>query len=109
MVVHFNLRQLPRFYTPLDDKIFLAGSFNQWVPNDERYQFDPNTRSLTLDLKGVTSIEFKLTRGSWSTTETWADGSERANRKLSLVCIENEITQFNVSNRSNLVERSSIG
>lgn len=83
--MRFNLQQSPRFYTPLDDKIYLAGSFNQWVPNDERFQFDPTTKSLTIDLKDMSSIEFKVTRGSWSTTETWADGTERANRKLIVV------------------------
>ena len=89
-MVRFNLRQLPRFYTPLDDKIFLAGSFNQWVPNDDRFQFDSTTQSLTVDLQDMTSIEFKLTRGSWSTTETWADGSERANRRLVVVSMKKD-------------------
>jgi hypothetical protein len=43
------------------------------------------TNSLTIDFKNTTNIEFKITRGSWSTTETWADGTARANRKLTLV------------------------
>ncbi len=87
VVVQFRLRQLPRFYTPLNDKIYLASSFNQWRPNDKEFEFDRTTNSLIVDLKDTTNLEFKITRGSWSTTETWADGTERANRKITLVII----------------------
>ncbi|CAF0843009.1 unnamed protein product [Adineta ricciae] len=82
VTVRFNLKQLPRFFTPLNDKIFLAGSFNQWIPNDQRYEFNSITKSLTIDLPQSTTVEFKITRGSWSTAETWGDGTARANRKL---------------------------
>lgn len=85
VTVQFKLRQLPRFYTPLNDKIYLASSYNQWVPNDEKYQFDPITKMLTVNFQNTANLEFKITRGSWSTTETWQDGTARANRKLALV------------------------
>ena len=93
----FQLQNVPRFYTGLYDKIYFASSVNDWVPNDENYQFDPLTKSLTIDFKNVKYVEFKITRGSWDTTETWADGSSRANRQLRLVCrIKSKKTKRNV-------------
>jgi len=87
VTVQFKLRELPRFYTPLNDRIYLASSFNQWQPNDKQFEFDHVTNSLIVDFKDTKNIEFKITRGSWSTTETWADGTDRANRRLILVII----------------------
>ncbi len=85
VVIQFKLRQLPRFYTPLNDKIYFASSFNQWRANDKQFEFNSLTNSLTIDFKNTTNVEFKITRGTWSTVETWADGKDRANRKLTLV------------------------
>jgi hypothetical protein len=85
VVVQFRLRQLPRFYTPLNDKIYLASSINQWRPDDKEFEFDRTTDSLIVDVKDTRNLEFKITRGSWSTTETWADGTDRANRRITLV------------------------
>lgn len=85
VVIQFRLKQTPRFYTPLNEKIYFASSFNQWRPNDKLFEFNSATKTLLIDFQNVTNVEFKLTRGSWSTTETWADGTARANRKISLV------------------------
>jgi hypothetical protein len=85
VIVQFKLRELPRFYTPLNDKIYLASSVNQWKPNDKQFEFNSVTNSLIIDFKNQTNVEFKITRGSWATTETWMDGTARANRKLTLV------------------------
>jgi hypothetical protein len=85
VVVQFRLRQLPRFYTPLNDKIYLASSFNEWKPDDKQFEFDRTSNTLIVDLKDTRTLEFKITRGSWATTETWADGADRANRKITLV------------------------
>ncbi|CAF4429909.1 unnamed protein product [Adineta steineri] len=75
VTVQFKLRQLPRFYTPLNDKIYLATSFNQWRPNDPQFEFNSVTKSLIVDFQNLTNVEFKITRGSWATGETWADGN----------------------------------
>lgn len=88
MLIQFKLRQLPRFFTPLNDNIFLASSYNQWQPNDKLFQFDSQSKSLTVDIKNISEIEFKVTRGSWSLTEVLADGRQRANRRLTLVIKE---------------------
>ena len=58
---------------------------NQWTPNDKQFEFNSVTNSLIIDFKNEINVEFKITRGSWSTAETWADGTPRANRKLTLV------------------------
>ncbi|CAM4913752.1 unnamed protein product [Rotaria socialis] len=85
VTVQFKLRQLPRFYTPLNDKIYLASSYNRWSPNDKQFEFNSLTKSLLVDFQNITNLEFKITRGSWSTAETWQDGTDRTNRKLTLV------------------------
>ncbi|CAF3338648.1 unnamed protein product [Rotaria socialis] len=84
VTVQFKLRQLPRFYTPLNDKIYLASSYNRWSPNDKQFEFNSLTKSLLIDFQNITNLEFKITRGSWSTAETWQDGTDRTNRKLTL-------------------------
>ncbi|CAF1199102.1 unnamed protein product [Rotaria sordida] len=83
-IVQFQIQQLPRFFTPLNDKIYLASSYNQWKPNDKQFEFDSMTKTLIIDFQNITNVEFKITRGSWSTTETWLDGTARANRRLTL-------------------------
>ncbi|CAF3821508.1 unnamed protein product [Rotaria magnacalcarata] len=88
VTVQFKLRQLPRFYTPLNDKIYLASSYNRWSPNDKQFEFNSLTKSLLVDFQNITNLEFKITRGSWSAAETWQDGTARANRKLTLVLNE---------------------
>ena len=69
---------------PATPEIYLAGNFNGWNPGLSGYQ-------LKLDSGGVYTItiqpspanlEFKFTRGSWSTVEKNAAGQDIANRKF---------------------------
>ena len=59
--------------------VFAAGTFNGWNPGDSNYVFDQQQLVLNLP-KG--KIEFKLTKGSWATTECATDGSAIKNRTL---------------------------
>lgn len=67
------------------DKIYLVGSFNNWMPNDSRYAFQnvKGKKQLELSLpKG--NYEYKFTRGSWDKGETTNKGEQVENRKLNL-------------------------
>ncbi len=70
--------------TPKDARIYIAGNFNNWETNNEHYrlqrQFDGTYRvSITTDLS---KLEFKFTRGDWSSVEGLASGKARQNRVI---------------------------
>jgi len=68
--------------TPRGSAVFLAGSVNQWVPGDARFEFKPNNKgefSLTLDSM-PSSFEYKICRGSWTNVELDSLGRDLANR-----------------------------
>lgn len=65
---------------------FIAGSFNNWMPNDTTARLKSNnegTYRLVLNLKPAT-YEFKVTRGSWEKVEVAANGNAVANRSFQL-------------------------
>jgi hypothetical protein len=71
--------------TPKGAKIYVAGSFNNWNPGDPTYQmfYDELSGLYLVDLPmGFGSIEYKFTRGDWTTTETDPCGGELKNRRL---------------------------
>ncbi len=70
--------------TPAGDSIFMAGSFNSWNPGDSLYilhRQPDSTFRLTLNLSPG-SIQYKFTRGSWTTVEGGAQGQYIPNRSL---------------------------
>ncbi|MCS6820342.1 MAG: alpha/beta hydrolase-fold protein [Microscillaceae bacterium] len=69
------------------EKIFIAGNFNQWSPNNEAYQLTRQangTYRIVLSLKGNQVIEYKFTRGNWASVETDKAGRDIPNRTLTL-------------------------
>ena len=68
--------------TPPDAAVYIAGSFNNWNPGDNRYTLtragDHHVITLPATVRGP--IEFKLTLGSWERVETDAQGGDIANR-----------------------------
>lgn len=79
--------EVPRYYTPLKEDIYLAGSFNNWQPNDSKYKFSrlsTNIFKLNIDLPQG-DYQYKFTRGSWSNGETGLNGSFMANRNLQIL------------------------
>ncbi|HEX6291314.1 MAG TPA: alpha/beta hydrolase-fold protein [Herpetosiphonaceae bacterium] len=66
--------------TPAADTIYIAGNFTGWNPGSTPMQRSGNTASITLSFAAGTNLEYKYTRGSWSSVEKAADGSELANR-----------------------------
>jgi AraC-like DNA-binding protein len=57
--------------TPPGDILFLTGSFNEWDPGHEQYQFTRNADGhylITLPTT-IKQFDYKITRGSWATVE----------------------------------------
>ena len=70
--------------TPAGSKIYVAGNFNFWDPGDDRYIMDYNKQngySITLPVS-FGSVEYKFTRGDWSTVECDRCGNDISNRKI---------------------------
>jgi hypothetical protein len=68
--------------TPPAESIYLSGNFNNWDPGDPNYILRLNSDSVyEVKLpKGVGGIEYKFTRGDWSTVEKDLCGYEISNR-----------------------------
>ncbi|MCF8364179.1 MAG: hypothetical protein K9H16_00250 [Bacteroidales bacterium] len=68
--------------TPAGSRLFISGNFNRWDPGDVRYTFEMNRDSnyyYTLP-NGFGNLEFKITRGEWSSVETDICGYDISNR-----------------------------
>jgi len=81
--VTFVVQSLPA-YTPVQDKLYIAGDFTGWQPGLAQYMMQKNNDgkwSITLAAQASgTKINFKFTRGSWATVEKGQAGEEIANR-----------------------------
>lgn len=66
--------------TPVGDKIFLTGNFNNWNPADEKYIFTKNREgkwALSIPRQKL-GLSFKITRGDW-----WNEFADGCGNKLS--------------------------
>jgi metallo-beta-lactamase class B len=82
--VTFKITNVPRFYTPLNDKIYIAGNFNNWNAGDSAYQLTKNAQGeweITFT-PSVQQMEFKFTRGAWNRVEVNAAGADIPNRSF---------------------------
>lgn len=68
--------------TPPTEPVYIVGNFNNWDPGDPKYILRKNQDSvLEVKLpKGIGRIEYKFTRGDWSTVEKDPCGFEIDNR-----------------------------
>ena len=68
--------------TPPSEPIYITGNFNNWDPGDPKYILTPNRDSVLEVIlpKGVGEVEYKFTRGDWSTVEKDPCGFEISNR-----------------------------
>lgn len=77
--VTFIIDSLPA-YTPPQDSIYIAGTFNLWNPGDIANVMHKNAqgkRAITLSAQpNSTAIAFKFTRGTWATVEKGSSGEE---------------------------------
>src|SRR5579863_8660487 len=79
--VRINITQLPA--QPKTNIIFIAGSFNNWTPNDDVNKFQQDSAGnffLKYARLDSGTYEFKFTRGSWQTVECKKNGADIENR-----------------------------
>lgn len=78
-----RVTEVPQYFTPLLDTLYIAGNFNSWAAGDAAYQLTPQPDgSYTIALGGSDgdTLEYKFTRGDWARVETQSDGSFLSNR-----------------------------
>lgn len=71
--------------TPSSGPVYIAGTFNSWNAADSAYQLTKGSDgvySITLNLPAGTAVEYKFTRGSWTTVEATSGGGDISNRTL---------------------------
>ncbi|RCX21658.1 glycosidase [Fontibacillus phaseoli] len=72
--------------TPADSPVYISGSFNSWNTADPAYQLTRGSDgiySITVNWPAGTSVQYKFTRGSWTTVEVASGGADVSNRTLS--------------------------
>jgi len=72
--------------TPKGQTLYVTGNFNNWDPGDENYQLtleDDSNYYVTLP-PGLGIVEYKFTRGDWTSVEENICGEEIRNRTLNL-------------------------
>jgi predicted alpha/beta superfamily hydrolase len=82
--IHLVVEKLPP-NTPVGASVYVAGSFNNWNPADLgfRMTLDSQFRYIINFQSQPGNIQFKFTRGNWSTVEGGVNGGFRPNRTLS--------------------------
>jgi hypothetical protein len=79
---NFIIDKLPKS-TPTDSKLYLAASINGWDPNNKKFRFERLSNGnyfLKVEVDNVQSIEYKITRGGWSSEEADLQGNKITNR-----------------------------
>jgi hypothetical protein len=78
-----EVQQIPS-NTPENADIYIAGEFNNWDPGDDRFILEQQGDSLYyIDLpRGIGMMEYKFTRGDWTSVEKDKCGYEIENRML---------------------------
>lgn len=79
------------------DDIFVAGTFNNWSPRDEKYKlklFGLSRRAIVLKDMPAGKYEFKFTRGSFDKVETTAKGEDISNHEINVK--EDVALDFNI-------------
>ena len=72
--------------TPTDQPVYITGNFNNWDPGDSKYQMQlqPDSSYTVIFPPGFGSVEYKFTRGDWTTVEKDMCGYEIGNRSIIL-------------------------
>src|SRR5688500_13335010 len=83
--VKFGIKQLSGSHSA--DKIFIAGSFNNWDPSskDHNFNIEESRTGYVEIILPAGNYEYKFTRGAWDKVESTADGKDIDNRKLVLL------------------------
>jgi Starch binding domain len=85
-VVAVTFEALVPLNTPAGSTIYLATNAQSWTPNSIRMNPEPGNKWTTvLQLPAGTTLQYKYTRGSWSSEERDAAGSQIPNRTLNVL------------------------
>lgn len=69
-----------------DSSVYIAGSFNNWDPKNEKFKFNLNNDGYFLEITLKTgAYEYKITRGGWDKVECTRTGAGIANRQLKVL------------------------
>ena len=76
--------------TPADDKIYIAGNFNNWDSGDRRWMMKKDAGgSYSIEIpRWRNNLDFKITRGSWRTAECDSVGDDIENRSYEYKDVE---------------------
>jgi predicted alpha/beta superfamily hydrolase len=77
--ITFLVKQFPVLHK--GDRLFVAGSFNEWNPGDTEFEIDSTKNEITL-LLSPGNYEYKFTRGNWLKVESTAGGKGISNHTL---------------------------
>lgn len=83
--VTIEVASTPRYYTPLLDSVFIAGTMNTWNPGDGAFELQPNGNggySISISGNPGDLVEYKFARGDWGRVETQANGGFLPNRSF---------------------------
>lgn len=87
--ITFVIDKLPAYH-PSSGKIYLAGNFNNWNPQDEKFELKTIDGKTGITIKLAKGIyEYKFTEGSWESSESTDKGFPAENRKI---VVENDTT-----------------
>ncbi|MBS1510284.1 MAG: esterase [Bacteroidetes bacterium] len=80
--IQIELTRMPLLHQ--QDGVFIAGSFNNWNPADEKYRLQQSGNTLLLHIAGIAAgtYHFKFTRGGWDKVETNEQGGDIGNREI---------------------------
>ena len=75
---------VPKYYTPINDDLFISGDLNNWSPNENSYKLVKTAHHKYHIRFSLPKGEylFKITRGSWDTNETTLSSLFLSGRKL---------------------------
>jgi predicted alpha/beta superfamily hydrolase len=81
--IYLEIKSLPSYHSFGSD-IYIAGSFNGWNPQNEKFKFQRNENGnyfINLKLDNA-AYEYKITRGGWDKTECKLGGAGLGNRTI---------------------------
>ncbi|WP_207492949.1 alpha/beta hydrolase-fold protein [Aridibaculum aurantiacum] len=71
--------------TKKQDDIYVAGSFNNWNPKDEKYKLKPfgtSRKAIVIKELAPGKYQYKFTRGGWDKVQTTAKGEDMQNLEV---------------------------
>jgi predicted alpha/beta superfamily hydrolase len=104
-ILQLSIFKLPENHPGKED-IYLAGTFNNWNPRDEKYKMIKNEGgySISVSVNDKTG-QYKLTRGSWDKVECDTEGNEINNRNYDVEI--NELVGLTVEGWKDKVPKKS--